>query len=80
MPTDEEAQNRTGVMIGSGIGGIESFTAVETVLTKGARRLSPFSIPAILVNLPSGHISMKYGFRGPNRQFHRLHHRHPRHR
>ena len=67
MPIDEEAQNRTGVMIGSGIGGIESFThAVETVLTKGARRLSPFSIPAILVNLPSGHISMKYGFRGPN--------------
>ncbi len=66
-PADEEAQNRTGVMIGSGIGGIQSFTnAVETVLTKGARRLSPFAIPAILVNLPSGHISMKYGFRGPN--------------
>jgi len=66
-PTDEEGQDRTGVMIGSGIGGIQSFTdAVQTVMTKGARRLSPFAIPAILVNLPSGHISMKYGFRGPN--------------
>ena len=66
-PTDEAGQERTGVMIGSGIGGIASFIdAVKTVMTKGARRLSPFAIPAILVNLPSGHISMKYGFRGPN--------------
>ncbi|MGB1161216.1 MAG: beta-ketoacyl synthase N-terminal-like domain-containing protein, partial [Alphaproteobacteria bacterium] len=46
-PTDEEGQDRTGVMIGSGIGGIQSFTdAVQTVMTKGARRLSPFAIPA----------------------------------
>ncbi|MGF1659363.1 MAG: beta-ketoacyl-ACP synthase II [Rubrimonas sp.] len=64
---DAEALERTGVMIGSGIGGIE--TIAETALTlrdKGPRRVSPFFIPAALINLCSGQVSIKYGFRGPN--------------
>lgn len=66
-PTDEEAQNRTGVMIGSGIGGL--FGIYETSLTleqKGPRRVSPFFIPSCLINLVSGHVSIRFGFRGPN--------------
>ncbi len=67
MPTDEEEQNRTGVMIGSGIGGL--FGIYETSLTleqKGPRRVSPFFIPSCLINLVSGHVSIRFGFRGPN--------------
>ena len=66
-PTDEEEQNRTGVMIGSGIGGL--FGIYETSLTleqKGPRRVSPFFIPSCLINLVSGHVSIRFGFRGPN--------------
>lgn len=65
--TTEEAQNRTGVLIGSGIGGL---TVIEenafTLFERGPRRISPFFIPASLINLASGNISIKYGFRGPN--------------
>jgi len=67
LPTDEEGQNRTGVMIGSGIGGL--FGIYETSLTleqKGPRRVSPFFIPSCLINLVSGHVSIRFGFRGPN--------------
>ncbi len=67
QPQDEEGQVRTGVMIGSGIGGLPIIE--ETVLQikeKGAGRVSPFFIPAALINLASGHVSMKYGFQGPN--------------
>lgn len=63
----EEAQNRTGVLIGAGIGGLQ--TMYETSLTlaeRGPRRISPFANPAMLINLASGHVSIKYGFRGPN--------------
>ncbi|MEM1383115.1 MAG: beta-ketoacyl-ACP synthase II [Pseudomonadota bacterium] len=66
-PEDEEARVRTGVLIGSGIGGIE--TIAETAVTlkeRGPRRVSPFFIPAALINLCSGHVSIKYGFKGPN--------------
>ncbi|HTI87936.1 MAG TPA: beta-ketoacyl-ACP synthase II [Alphaproteobacteria bacterium] len=66
-PQDDEDRNRTGVLIGSGIGGLPSIA--ETALTlqdKGPRRVSPFFIPAALINLASGHVSIKYGFRGPN--------------
>ena len=66
-PDETEALERTGVMIGSGIGGIE--TIAETALTlrdKGPRRVSPFFIPAALINLCSGQVSIKYGFKGPN--------------
>lgn len=67
MPQDEEGLNRTGVMIGSGIGGLE--TIYETSLTlkeRGPRRVSPFFIPSALINLVSGQVSIKYGFKGPN--------------
>jgi 3-oxoacyl-[acyl-carrier-protein] synthase II len=63
----EEEKVRTGVIIGSGIGGLPRIE--ETVLEmkeKGARRVSPFFIPACLINLCSGHVSIKYGFKGPN--------------
>lgn len=66
-PQDAESLERTGVMIGSGIGGLQ--TVYDTSMTlneKGPRRVSPFSIPAMLINLASGHVSIKYGFKGPN--------------
>jgi 3-oxoacyl-[acyl-carrier-protein] synthase II len=66
-PTDEESQNRTGVMIGSGIGGLDTIQQNSLILhEKGLRRISPFFIPASLINLASGHLSIEYGFRGPN--------------
>lgn len=66
-PEDEEELERTGVMIGSGIGGIE--TIAETAVTlheRGPRRVSPFFIPSSLVNLCSGQVSIRFGFKGPN--------------
>ena len=66
-PQDREAQNRTGVMIGSGIGGLESIVKTDQLMhEKGPRRISPFFIPSALINLISGHVSIRYGFRGPN--------------
>jgi 3-oxoacyl-[acyl-carrier-protein] synthase II len=66
-PADDEARNRTGVLIGSGIGGLPSIAeGALTLQDKGPRRISPFFIPAALINLASGHVSIKYGFRGPN--------------
>jgi len=67
VPQDEEARQRTGVMIGSGIGGLHAIE--ETVLLmheKGPKRVSPFFIPASLINLASGQVSIKFGFKGPN--------------
>ena len=64
---DEEARCRTGVMIGSGIGGLG--TIADTAITlhdKGPRRVSPFFIPACLINLVSGQVSIRFGFKGPN--------------
>ena len=67
MPNDRESQNRTGVMIGSGIGGLESIVVTDQLMNeKGPRRISPFFIPSALINLISGHVSIRYGFRGPN--------------
>ncbi|MSP33592.1 MAG: beta-ketoacyl-[acyl-carrier-protein] synthase II [Rickettsiales bacterium] len=66
-PLDEEAQYRTGVMIGSGIGGLPMIE--KTVLhmkEKGIRKISPFFIPASLINLASGHVSIRHGYMGPN--------------
>jgi 3-oxoacyl-[acyl-carrier-protein] synthase II len=66
-PQDDEGRNRTGVMIGAGIGGLE--TIYQTSLTlkeRGPRRVSPFFIPSALINLASGQVSIEYGFRGPN--------------
>lgn len=66
-PDDEEALNRTGVLIGSGIGGLDTIYQTSTLMNeKGPRRVSPFFVPAALINLTSGHVSIKYGFRGPN--------------
>ncbi|PHS28736.1 MAG: beta-ketoacyl-[acyl-carrier-protein] synthase II [Robiginitomaculum sp.] len=66
-PEDEESRERTGVMIGSGIGGLKTtYDASLTIHEKGARRLSPFVVPSMLINLASGQVSMRYGFKGPN--------------
>ena len=66
-PTDPEELNKTGVMIGSGIGGLSTIEENSLILQeKGPRRISPFFIPASLINLGSGHVSIKYGFKGPN--------------
>ncbi len=66
----EEDQFRTGVLIGSGIGGLPEISrgalTVDCESGGGVRRLSPFFIPASLINLISGHVSMRYGFKGPN--------------
>jgi 3-oxoacyl-[acyl-carrier-protein] synthase II len=67
VPEDEEARERTGVMIGSGIGGLPEIDRTSHILKEsGLRRVSPFFIPACLINLASGHVSIKYGFKGPN--------------
>ncbi len=66
-PEDEKECKRTGVLIGSGIGGLPSIEKNSFVMRdKGYKKLSPFFLPSILINLTSGHVSMKYGFRGPN--------------
>lgn len=65
-PSAEEAL-RTGVLIGSGIGGLNGIAEAALLLKeKGPRRISPFFIPGRLINLASGHVSIKYGFKGPN--------------
>ena len=67
VPQDDEARERTGVMIGSGIGGLQSiYEGSVTLLEKGPRRMTPFFIPSSLINLASGHVSIMHGFRGPN--------------
>ena len=67
VPGDEEARCATGVMIGSGIGGLGAIYEASIQLFQGkGRRLSPFFIPSALINLGSGHVSIKYGFKGPN--------------
>jgi 3-oxoacyl-[acyl-carrier-protein] synthase II len=66
-PQDEHSRERTGVMIGSGIGGLPGIAdGAITLRDKGPRRLSPFFIPSCLINLASGHVSIRYGFTGPN--------------
>lgn len=64
---DNDARERTGVLLGSGIGGLQTtYEASITLNERGPRRLSPFVIPAMLINLASGQVSMRYGFKGPN--------------
>ena len=66
-PTDEPERERTGVILGSGIGGLNSIAETTLELeAKGPRRVSPFFIPSALINLASGHVSIRYGFKGPN--------------
>ena len=67
VPETEDEKNRAGVYFGSGVGGlmgiVEGGKAVETI---GPKRMSPFTIPSILINLIGGHLSIKYGMQGPN--------------
>jgi 3-oxoacyl-[acyl-carrier-protein] synthase II len=66
-PTDDEERDRTGVLIGSGIGGLLGIErAKEALEERGPRRVSPFFIPGALINMASGYVSIRYGFRGPN--------------
>ncbi|GAA0585965.1 beta-ketoacyl-ACP synthase II [Caenispirillum bisanense] len=66
-PESDEDRERTGVIIGSGIGGLGNIAGAEdTMVANGPRKLSPFFIPSSLINLVSGHVSIKYGFKGPN--------------
>jgi len=66
-PEDEEARCRTGVLMGSGIGGLKSIADTAVILhERGPRKVSPFFIPSALINLLSGQIQIKYGFKGPN--------------
>ncbi|MEO8559272.1 MAG: beta-ketoacyl-ACP synthase II [Rhodospirillales bacterium] len=66
-PEAEEDRERTGVLIGSGIGGLETiYEGSITLHEKGPRRISPFFIPAALINLASGQVSIRFGFKGPN--------------
>jgi len=66
-PESEDEKCATGVMIGSGIGGLQTIYDASILVHEGrARRLSPFFIPSALINLASGHVSIKYGFKGPN--------------
>ena len=66
-PKDEESLLKTGVMVGSGIGGLPEIEKSAQIVNGGkVRRLSPFFIPASLINLVSGQIAIRYGFKGPN--------------
>ncbi|MEZ0223473.1 MAG: beta-ketoacyl-ACP synthase II [Alphaproteobacteria bacterium] len=66
-PADYDGQCRTGVLIGSGIGGLINIQDTSIMMQeKGPRRISPFFIPSSLINLISGQVSIRYGFKGPN--------------
>ena len=66
-PTENDDLERTGVLIGSGIGGLNSIANTAVLMEeKGPRRVSPFFVPGALINLISGQVSIKYGFKGPN--------------
>ncbi|WP_028914067.1 beta-ketoacyl-ACP synthase II [Pseudorhodobacter ferrugineus] len=67
VPETEEDKHRTGVMIGSGIGGLSSIAETAVLIKeRGAKRVSPFFIPGALINLVSGQVSIRFGFKGPN--------------
>ena len=67
MPEDDAGRERTGVLIGSGIGGLTSIAETAILLKeRGPRRVSPFFIPGALINLVSGQVSIRFGFKGPN--------------
>lgn len=67
LNVDSVDKSRIGVLIGSGIGGIKTIETQKEILdTKGPRRISPFLIPMLIVNMAAGLVSMRYGFRGPN--------------
>ena len=64
---DEETANRIGCIIGSGIGGLPMIEETHAeYVSRGPRRISPFFVPASIINMISGHVSMRFGFKGPN--------------
>ncbi|RYG05968.1 MAG: beta-ketoacyl-ACP synthase II, partial [Burkholderiales bacterium] len=64
---DDDLATRIGVNIGSGIGGLPMIEDMHAELVnRGPRRISPFFVPASIINMISGHVSIKYGFKGPN--------------
>ena len=64
---DDELANRIGCLIGSGIGGLPMIESVHAeYMQRGARRISPFFVPSTIVNMIAGHVSIRYGFKGPN--------------
>jgi 3-oxoacyl-[acyl-carrier-protein] synthase II len=65
-PESEKEKYRTGVIIGSGIGGLPVISNTVANNVTNGKKISPFFIPSVLINLASGHVSMKFGFRGPN--------------
>lgn len=66
-PQSDEDQTRTGVLIGSGTGGLETTYQASVLLhEQGPRRLSPFVIPGMIINMISGQVSIKHGLKGPN--------------
>ncbi|MEA2825035.1 MAG: 3-oxoacyl-[acyl-carrier-protein] synthase [Alphaproteobacteria bacterium] len=66
-PKTEEERERAGVLIGSGIGGLDGIEQASILVhEKGPRKLSPFFIPGRLINLASGYVSIRFGFKGPN--------------
>jgi 3-oxoacyl-[acyl-carrier-protein] synthase II len=66
-PATEDARERTGVMIGSGIGGLTTIAETAVLIKeRGPKRVSPFFIPGSLINLISGQVSIRFGFKGPN--------------
>lgn len=67
VPQTDEDRWGTGVMIGSGIGGLPAIYETSLLISQGkTKRISPFFIPSALINLASGHVSIRYGFQGPN--------------
>ncbi len=67
LTLDDNNSERTGVIIGSGIGGLPGITdGYKTFLEKGARRVTPFYVPRSLINMAAGHVSMQFGIRGPS--------------
>ena len=66
ITSDNVDHDRVGVIIGSGIGGIHTFTEQHSRLLKSPRRVSPFFIPAMITDIAAGQVSIKYGFKGPN--------------
>jgi 3-oxoacyl-[acyl-carrier-protein] synthase II len=67
LQVTEENAERIGVIVGSGIGGLPMIEHTHTELTdRGPRRISPFFVPASIINMISGHLSIKYGLKGPN--------------
>ncbi|MFK5997367.1 MAG: beta-ketoacyl-ACP synthase II [Rhodobacterales bacterium] len=66
MPEDQDSRERTGVMVGSGIGGLRSIAETAVILKeRGPRRVSPFFIPGALINLAAGQVAIRHGFKGP---------------